>query len=140
MSGRARVFSFEVALDEEWDVASDRGGAELPGSERESWTPEHLVLAGLCRCVLTSLAFHALRAGIDVVPRAKAEGTVTRREEDGRFAFVEIVVELDVQLDPAPDRDACAALAVKAERDCFVGASLTVPPLYHWIINGREIG
>jgi organic hydroperoxide reductase OsmC/OhrA len=140
MSGRARVFSYEVSLDERWDVASDRGGTELPGPERESWTPEHLVLAGLSRCVLTSLAFHARRAGIEVVPRATAEGIVTRREEDGRFAFVQIVVELDALLDPVPDGETCATLVAKAERDCFVGASLTTPPAYHWTINGREIG
>ncbi len=140
MSGRARVFSFGVDLDEGWDVASDRGGTALPGSERESWTPEHLVLAGLCRCVLTSLAFHARRAGIEVVPRASATGTVTRREADGRFAFVEIVVALDVRLDPSPDDDSVPTLVAKAERDCFVGASLTTPPTYRWTINGREIG
>ena len=140
MSGRARVFSFGVDLDETWDVSSDRGGAALAGSEREAWTPEHLVLAGLCRCVLTSLAFHARRAGIEVVPHARANGTVTRREADGRFAFVEIVADLDVRLEPAPDADAAATLVDKAERDCFVGASLTTPPAYRWTINGREIG
>lgn len=140
MSGRARVFSFGVDLDETWGVASDRGGTTLSGFARESWTPEHLVLAGLCRCVLTSLAYHARRAGIEITPRASGSGTVTRREADSRFAFVEIVVELDVRLDPAPDDDTAATLVAKAERDCFVGASLTTSPVYRWTLNGREIG
>ena len=40
----------------------------------------------------------------------EATGTVTRREEDGRFAFVDIEVRLDVGFDPAPrDRDALLA-------------------------------
>ena len=30
-------------------------------------------------------------------------------------------------------------LLAKAERDCFVGASLTTAPTYHWTVNGEEI-
>ena len=44
------------------------------------------------------------------------------REDDGRFAFVEIEVRLDVELTPAPAD--LEALLAKAERDCFIGASL----------------
>ena len=29
-------------------------------------------------------------------------------------------------------------LIAKAERDCFVGASLVAKPSYRWIVNGRE--
>lgn len=140
MSARARVFEFGVDLDPAWDVTGDRGGSPLPGAEREAWTPEHLLLAALCRCVLTSLSFHARRAGSAVTPSARARGTVTRREEDGRFAFVAIDVDLDIQLDPSPERDAVPDLVAKAERDCFVGASLAVTPRYRWTIDGREIG
>ena len=31
------------------------------------------------------------------------------------------------------------ALLEKAERDCFVGASLTARPRYTWLVNGREV-
>ena len=140
MSARARVFEFAVDLDAGWDASSDRGGSPLAGAEREEWTPEHLVLAGLARCVLTSLAFHARRAEIALTPRAHAAGTVTRRESDGRFAFVEIVVDADVELEPAPTGAALDDLLAKAQRDCFVGASLAVTPTYRWTVNGRPVG
>ena len=32
-----------------------------------------------------------------------------------------------------------ADLAAKAERDCFVGASLTPAPVYRWRVNGRPL-
>jgi organic hydroperoxide reductase OsmC/OhrA len=140
MSARARVLEFAVDLDEEWDVHGDRGGTVLAGSEREQWTPEHLLLGGLARCVLTSLGYHARRLDVSLTPRAHASGTVTRRESDGRFAFVEISVAADVTLTPEPDGDALRGLLAKAERDCFVGASLTAAPAYRWTVNGREIG
>ena len=34
--------------------------------------------------------------------------------------------------------DAIAELLAKAERDCFVGASLVAKPSYRWIVNGRQ--
>jgi uncharacterized OsmC-like protein len=96
----------------------------------EAWAPEHLVLAGLVRCSLTSLRYHARRAGIEVVASGEASGTVTKRDEDGRYAFVEIECRLDVELTPPPDD--LSELLAKAERDCFVGASLTPKPRYVW--------
>lgn len=136
MKTRPRVFEYAVSVDESWDATSERGGTALPGAERAEWTPEHLLLAGLCRCVLTSLRHHAQRAEIDVRSSGQAHGTVTRREEDGRFAFVAIEVDLDVVLDGRLDDDALAALLGKAERDCFVGASLVAAPTYRWTVDG----
>jgi len=121
---------FEHAVTERW--------GEPPHAD-EDWTPEHLVLAGLARCTLTALDFHAKRAGIAVSGSASAEGVVTKREEDGRYAFVEIDCGLDVQLDPAPDADRIRELVDLAERDCFIGASLTVEPHYKWRVNGEAM-
>ena len=88
------------------------------------------MLAGLVRCSLNSLGYHARRAGIEVTGSGDASGTVTQREDDGRYAFVEIMCRLDVELTPAPDD--LEALLGKAERDCFIGASLTAKPTYVW--------
>jgi uncharacterized OsmC-like protein len=96
----------------------------------EGWAPEHLVLAGLVRCSLKSLHYHARRAGIEVAASGEASGTVTKREEDDRYAFVEIECRLDVEL--TPPADDLSSLLEKAERDCFVGASLTAKPSYVW--------
>ena len=63
---------------------------------------------------------------------------MTRRDEDERYAFVEITAELDVELEPQPDD--VAELLAKAERDCFVGASLTAKPSYRWRVNGTAVG
>jgi organic hydroperoxide reductase OsmC/OhrA len=135
MSARAKSFDYAVSLDTTWDARSDRGGGVLAGAEEASWTPEHLVLAGLARCTLTSLRFHCVRAGITLTSSSRARGTVTRRESDGRFAFVEIVFEGDVSFEPRPDDETVADLLAKAERDCFVGASLTAPPTYAWSVR-----
>jgi organic hydroperoxide reductase OsmC/OhrA len=132
VAARARSFDYAVSLDETWDARSDRGGGVLAGAEEASWTPEHLVLAALARCSLTSLRHHCVRAGIVLTSSAAARGTITRREADGVFAFVEISCEAVVAFDPRPDDATIAELLDKAERDCFVGASLTAKPTYTW--------
>jgi organic hydroperoxide reductase OsmC/OhrA len=135
---RARAFDYAVTLDTRWTATSDRGGEPLPHDE-DAWTPEHLLLVALARCTLTSLLYHARRASLAVEARTEARGTVTVRESDGRFAFVEIEVDAHLSLEAAPDGESLRSLLEKAERDCFVGASLAVTPLYRWTVNGEEI-
>ena len=53
--------------------------------------------------------------------------------------MVEIVVSYDIALESDPGDEAVAELLAKAERDCFVGASLTVEPEYRWNVNGRAV-
>jgi hypothetical protein len=42
-----------------------------------------------------------------------------------------------VELDPEPDPPALTELLALAERDCFIGSSLTAKPSYRWTANGR---
>lgn len=136
---RARTFEYGISLDADWVAASDRGGDPLP-SDEATWSPEHLLLTALARCVLTSLAYHARHADVTVTSRAStARGTVTRREEDGRFGFVAVEFDAAIELEPPLDDAAARELIGKAERDCFVGASLRVTPTYRWTVGGREL-
>jgi organic hydroperoxide reductase OsmC/OhrA len=107
MSTRARSFGYAVELDDTWEARSERGGMGVPADE-EHWAPEHLVLAGLARCSLTSLRYHCRRAGVEIAVRA------------------------DVAFEPKPDDATVTDLLLKGERDCFVGASLTAQPTYDW--------
>jgi uncharacterized OsmC-like protein len=133
---KAKEFAYAVASDRAGRLTAD---GEAPLEFDAAWTPEHLVLAGLVRCSLTSLRFHADRAGIDFVGTAAADARVTKRDHDGRYAFVEINARFDLELEPAPPEDELRALLAKAERDCFVGASLAPHPTYSWRVNGSYV-
>jgi organic hydroperoxide reductase OsmC/OhrA len=111
---------------------------DAPHAEPE-WTPEHFILAGLARCTFKSLDFHAKRAGISVSGTATVEGLVTRREEDGRYAFVHVDCQLEIELEPEPAGERLDELLDLAERDCFVGASLNPQPHYEWRVGGKRI-
>jgi organic hydroperoxide reductase OsmC/OhrA len=102
------------------------------------WTPEHLLLAALIRCSLASLEYHAKRAGVGLrATSGAARAMITQRGSDGRYAVVEAELELTVEIEPEPDD--LGELLAMAERDCFIGASLTAKPRYRWTVNGRMI-
>lgn len=135
MPGPARELRFAIDLLPSGELRDETGARlEVP----PEWTPEHLLLAALGRCSLASLRYHAQRAEL-VVGHASGEtrALVTRRESDDRYAVVEAAVEIAIELDPEPGADELAELLAKAERDCFVSASLTVKPRYRWTVNGR---
>jgi organic hydroperoxide reductase OsmC/OhrA len=127
-------FEYAASIDREGALCAEERDRLDPG---ETWTPEHLVLAALCRCTLSSLRFHAEREERQATGTASASGLVTKRERDGRYAFVEVLCGLDVTVEPLPaDLD---DLLARAERDCFVGASLTTPVEYEWRVNGELV-
>jgi organic hydroperoxide reductase OsmC/OhrA len=123
---------FRFAIDHGADYRTEDG---TPLGADVAWTPEHLLLAALVRCSIKSLDYHARRAGNHVESsKGSAHALFTRRESDGRYAATEIDVQLDVELRTQPGEDELKDLLAKAERDCFIGASLTAKPRYHWSV------
>ena len=132
MEPRGKEFRYAVDLSE-GDVVRTEDGTPL--GDGPEWTPEHLLLAGLLRCSVKSLRHHARRAGIVVeTATGSASSVFSRRESDERFAVTQLAVELALKLEPQPGEAELGELLAKAERDCFIGASLTVKPTYAWSV------
>ena len=130
MSVGSREFRYAIELAESGTLSTEDGTTLAPAA---AWSPEHLLLAALVRCSLDSLRFHARRAEVELTAASGSAGAlVTRRASDGRYAVVEAELELDVRLEPLPAGERLAELLAKAERDCFVGASLAAKPRYTW--------
>lgn len=137
MPTQPRVLEFDVTVDRAGDAHSALGGSPLP--REVEWWPEHLVLAGLVRCTLASMDHSARRAGLTSNGAGSARGTVTKRQDDGLYAFVDVETTLEVDLAPAPEASALRELVRNAERGCFVSNSLTAKPRHRWIVNGQEV-
>ncbi len=138
MPVRGKELRYAVDLTADGELRDENGVVlDVPAE----WSPEHLLLAALVRCSLKSLGFHARRKGVEVRSASGSSRTlVTQRETDDRYALVETEVELAVELVPEPELDSLSELLALAERDCFVGSSLTAKPSYRWVVNGRTIG
>jgi organic hydroperoxide reductase OsmC/OhrA len=137
VAGRAKEMRYAVDLSASGELTEEHGVALPVPAE---WSPEHLLLAALVRCSLKSLRYHAERRGVDVRAASGSGRTlVTKRDADDRFALVETAVELSLAVEREPEPSDLAELLSLAERDCFVGSSLTAKPSYRWAVNGRTI-
>jgi organic hydroperoxide reductase OsmC/OhrA len=132
---RAKHFEYWINLGEDGSLSAE--GEPIPLGE--DTTAEHLLLAGLARCSISSLAYFARQRQLEAKASAHASGTVTRREEDDRYAFTEIECQMDVQLSEELDAESLKTLVESAEWGCFVGASLQPAPTYKWRVNGRDL-
>ena len=134
---KPKELRWAIELDTAGELREETGVAlETP----EEWSPEHLLLAGLVRCSLKSLRYHA-RGVVEVRSASgNARTLVTRPQSGGRYAMVETTVELAVELDRELGTAELSDLLELAERDCFIGASLTAEPDYRWTVNGRKVG
>jgi len=127
---QAKVLEYAVELDRGGRLTIPGGGQFVPP---EGWSADHLLLAALVRCSIDSFTHHARRAGHEVEAAGSAQGTITKSGDDGRYRFVAIAVRIDAQLTPRTNEP--DDLIAKAERDCFVGASLVLKPEYEWRVS-----
>jgi len=133
MAAGAKEFRYAIDLAEGGPLRTEDG---TPLEADPAWSPEHLLLAALVRCTLKSLAYHARHRHVEVSDaQGSARALFAKRETDGRYAAVECGVELTVRLVPKPGDDELAELLEKAERDCFISASLTVTTTYAWTVR-----
>jgi organic hydroperoxide reductase OsmC/OhrA len=132
---RAKHFEYWITLDEGGTLSAEGRPTELG----EDVAAEHLLLAALARCSLSSLAYFARQKGVEAHGAAFATGTVTRRDEDDRYGFTDIECRMEIELHGSLADDELKPLLESAEWGCFVGASLDPAPRYQWRVDGRDV-
>jgi organic hydroperoxide reductase OsmC/OhrA len=131
---RAKHFEYWISLDEDGSLLAEGEPVDL----REV-SAEHLLLAALARCSISSLEYFAKQRDVAVTATAYAAGTITLRSEEDRYGFTNIDCRMEVELEGELDDDQLRKLIESAEWGCFVGASLDPAPRYKWRVNGRDL-
>ncbi len=109
--------------------------ADFPLGEVDRWSPEHLFLGSLASCTMISYLAHAEHKGLEVINySSEIGGTVMRRVEDGRYAFVHVHQRPKVVV-AAGQAEQARELIGKAERDCFISASTSAEVQNDWDIS-----
>jgi organic hydroperoxide reductase OsmC/OhrA len=132
---RAKHFDYWISLDEGGSLSADGD----PVTDFREVSAEHLLLAALARCSISSLEHFARQKDVEVKASALASGTVTRRADEDRYGFVSLECKLEVELDGDIADDELLKLLESAEWGCFIGASLDPSPVYSWRVNGRDL-
>ena len=142
----SRTFEYAVSLTRDGGrLATVRAGdrppiatappADFDEGDDDRWSPEHLFLAAVQSCTMLSFLAQAEHYDVEVLAyECEIEGTIMRRAEDGRYAFVHVRQVPRVTV-AAGRRAAAREIVGKAERDCFVSASTTADMVVDWDIR-----
>jgi organic hydroperoxide reductase OsmC/OhrA len=99
---------------------------EFKGTDPELWSPEDAFVAAAGSCLAVTIAALAEHERLPLRELdVRAEGVVGRRA-DGRFGFLRIEQQVNLETDDGYE-DAARALVAKAEAGCLVAVSLDLP-------------
>jgi peroxiredoxin-like protein len=88
------------------------------------WTPEHLLVASVATCFLTTFRAVAEISKLQVVRlEIDAEGVLEKQE--GGFRITRVVVRPRLTIADAADQERAQRLLEKAERACLISRSLS---------------
>lgn len=104
----------------ELDVASppEFGG---PGG---TWSPEHLFVASVASCLMTTFRAMAEKSGVEVVSYSDESIGHLSRDEDGLFRIERVTLRPTIVISPGSRTDRAERLIHKAERVCLIGRSI----------------
>jgi organic hydroperoxide reductase OsmC/OhrA len=94
------------------------------------WTPEHLLVAALESCLMTTFLAIAEKSKLDVVSYRSSALAKLESVEGVGLAFTRILVRPIVKLRNEQDREKARRILDKAERSCLVSRALGVPIHY----------
>ena len=108
---------------------------EFHGQE-ETWTPEHLFVAAVNSCFMTTLLAIAENSRLQIVKFcSRAKGKLEKIEASG-YQITEIVLKAELVIHDARDLDRAARILQKAEKNCLIANSIKSavkiePQIYH---------
>lgn len=92
----------------------------------DAWSPEHLLLAAVQSCFMSTMRSVARASKVDFVSlEIDATGTVDRHE--GVTRFTEIVLRPRLVIPEGADHERALRVLAKTEQNCLVSASLSTP-------------
>jgi peroxiredoxin-like protein len=88
------------------------------------WTPEHLLVAAVATCFLTTFRAIAEVSKLEVLRlEVEAEGLVEKAE--GGFRIAQVMVRPKLTIADLAERERAQRLLQKAERSCLISRSLS---------------
>ena len=99
---------------------------EFRGGIEGVWSPEDLLVAATASCFAVTLTAVAEAYGLPLRELDVHGVGYVRRRENGRFAFVEIELGVELETEPGYEKDARLAVE-RSEHLCLIAGALEVP-------------
>jgi organic hydroperoxide reductase OsmC/OhrA len=91
------------------------------------WTPEHLLVAALESCLMTTFLAIAAKSRLEVVSYRSSALAKLENAESGGLGFTRVLVRPTIKVIRDEDTGKARRLLQKAEKHCLVTKALNVP-------------
>lgn len=95
------------------------------GGRGEVWSPEHLFVASLSSCLMTTFRSIAANSKLEVLEYADEAVGHLVRADDGMYVIESVVLRPRVVIDDPTKTDRALRLLAKAERACLISRSVS---------------
>lgn len=102
------------------------------------WSPEHLFVAALSVCLMTTFRAVAEASGLDIVEYTDQSSGHLQRGEDRLYAFDKVILRPRVVIDDESKVERATRLLHKAESVCLVSRSVASEIVLEPTIEVRE--
>lgn len=122
-----------IGSDEKTGVlrAEDDGLPELSvssppefGGPPHIWSPEHLFVASVAGCLMTTFRSIAARSGVEVLEYSDEASGILRKGPEGFYSIEQIVLRPTIVISDDSKRDRAQRLIERAEEVCLIGRSI----------------
>jgi peroxiredoxin-like protein len=96
----------------------------LSGGPGHVWSPEHLFVAAVASCLMTTFRAIAARSGVEVLDYSDEASGHLVRGEDGLYSIESITLRPTIVISEDSKLDRAERLIEKAERACLISRSI----------------
>ena len=96
---------------------------EFPKGVPNTWSPEHLYVASINICLMTTFLAIAENSRLEFTSFS-CEGTGKLEKVDGRFMISEVELKPEIKVKSERDKERAERIIVKAEEHCLISNSV----------------
>ncbi len=111
------------------------------GGPEHVWSPEHLFVASVASCLMTTFRSIAARSGVEVLDYSDEAVGHLQRGEDGLYSIESITLKPTIVISEDSNVDRAERLIDKAENVCLISRSIdSEVHLEAKILQGHQVG
>lgn len=96
---------------------------EFPNGVPNTWSPEHLYVASLNACLMTTFLAIAENSKLEVLSFS-CQSTGKLEKVDGKFMISEVELTPEIKVSNEKDKERAGRIIVKAEENCLISNSV----------------
>lgn len=111
------------------------------GGPEQVWSPEHLFVASVAACLMTTFRSIAANSGVEVLEYGDDSIGHLRRGDDGLYSMARVTLRPTVVISADSNPERARRLLEKAEKVCLIGRSIVSETVLEpRVVQAHQVG